>query len=283
MSIKKLGVSINYFDCHELIEPLILQIRAQVDGIYCLYQKKSYWGNPIEQEDLDELFRLKEIGLVDKIIEFKPDFSKYSREQECDKRNLSIEIMKQDGFSHILNIDSDEFYDAEQFRYAKDLINKKNYLVTYCQYCNYYKDLNHYLKYPFKTYVPFICSTFFNFKYDGPAPGPSDPTRRVNNPWNISSYVFEPEEIRMHHLSWCRKDIRKKLANWSAKNHFSDEVLQRAVDTWENWKEGDDATLLFNVPKNEVKICKLEQRLCGIQIPRVEEYLSNWKLKNGYV
>jgi hypothetical protein len=232
---------------------------------------------------MDELHRLKKIGLVDELIEFKPNFACYAREQECEKRNMGIELMKQKGYSHVLNMDSDEFYDPEQFAYAKDVIDKKKYLVTYCTYVNYFKNFEYYLKYPFVPFVPFICSTYFKFKYEGAAPGPSDPTRRVDNPWNLATYIFEPEEIRMHHLSWCRKDIRKKLINWSAKNHFSEELIEKAVRVWENWKEGDTATLLFNVPNNEVTIQKLDERLCGVQIDWVENELIEWKIKNGYL
>jgi hypothetical protein len=271
MGIKKLSLTINAFDSTELLEPLIREIRDQVDHIACVYQKLSYWKNPMDPEDMETLHRLKNAGLVDELIEFVPNFSKYSREQECEKRNMGIELMKQNGSSHVLNIDCDELYDAEEFRRAKALIDKKGYTVTYCSYVNYYKDFDHYLVYPFRPFVPFIHSTYFKYTYDGPAPGPTDPTRRINNPMNLGTYIFTDDEIRMNHAAWIRKDIRKKLENWSAKNYFKPELIDRAVERWENWKEGDDAIMLFNVPDNSVKTKRLERRLCGIEIPWVEE------------
>ena len=129
MAIKKLGITINAFDASELLEHLIEEIRDQVDWVAAIYQKKSYWKNPMDKKDMDEITRLKEIGLIDELIEFKPNFAKYSREQECDKRNMGIEIAKQRGCSHILNIDADEFYDAEQFRTAKEMINKNGWQI----------------------------------------------------------------------------------------------------------------------------------------------------------
>jgi hypothetical protein len=45
----------------------------------------------------------------------------------------------------------------------------------------------------------------------------------------------------MQHLAWIRKDIRKKLVNWSAKDHFTPELIEKAVLQYENWKEGDPA------------------------------------------
>jgi hypothetical protein len=283
MAIRSLAVNINAFDASELLFPLITEIRDQVDVINCIWQKKSYWKNPISKTDMNELQRLKEIGLVDELIEFKPNFSKYSREQECDKRNMGIELMKQKGITHVISSDADELYDKDQFRYAKDLINKKGYTITYCSYVNYYRDFEHYLVYPFRPLVPFIHSTFYRYTYQGPAPGPTDPTRRINNPSNIGTYIFTDDEIRMQHLAWVRQDIRKKLVNWSAKNHFEKELIDKAVERWENWKEGDYAIMLFNVPDKSVKVKKLEKRIINIKIPWVEENMENWKKKNGYV
>lgn len=283
MAIRKLSCTINSFDASEFLEPLISLIRDQIDHVAAIYQMKSYWKNPIDPEDLEELHRLKKIGLIDELIEFKPDFTKYSREQECDKRNMGIRMMKENGSSHIVNIDSDEIYDPEQFRYAKDLINKKNYSITYWSYTNYYRDFEHYLVYPFRPFVPGIHSTYFNYTYNTSAPGPTDPTRRIYNPHNLGTYVFEDTEIRMQHMAWVRKDIRKKLENWSAKNHFDKSLIDKAVKRWEDWKEGEDAIMLFNVPENSVKVKKLEKRLTDIHIPWVEENMNRWKQKNGYI
>jgi len=283
MSIKKLSMTINSFDASELLFPLITEIRNQIDHIAAIYQKKSYWGNPMAEEDMEELLRLKSIGLIDELIEFKGNATKYSREQECDKRNMGIDLMKKNGSSHIINIDSDEFYDADQFENAIDIIESKGYSITYCSYVNYYKDFDHYLVYPFRPFVPFIHSTFFKYTYQGPAPGPTDPTRRINNPSNLGTYIFKDNEIRMNHLAWVRKDIRKKLVNWSAKNHFSDELIDKAVERWENWEEGNDAIMLFNVPENSVKVKKLEKRMSNINIPWVEENAKKWREKNGYI
>lgn len=267
MAIKKLGVTINAFDASELLEPLITEIRDQVDWIAAIWQKRSYWKNPMSKADMNEVTRLKDLGLIDELIEFKPNFAKYSREQECDKRNMGIDIAKQRGMSHILNIDADEFYDADQFRYAKNKVNEKGYTITYCSYVNYYRDFYHYLVYPFRPFVPFIHSTYFKYTYQGPAPGPTDPTRRINNPHNLGTYIFEDNEIRMGHAAWIRRDIRKKLVNWSAKNHFKKSLIDRAVERWENWEEGQDAIMLFNVPDKSVKVRKLEKKIHKFDVP----------------
>ena len=271
MAIKKLALTINAFDASELLEDLISEIRDQIDHVAAIYQKQSYWKNPMEDADMEELLRLKTLGLIDELIEFKPNFTKYSREQECDKRNMGIDLMRQNGSSHVLNIDADEFYDADQFEAALDLIEEKGYTSTYCSYVNYYRDFEHYLVYPFRPFVPFVHSTFFKYTYQGPAPGPTDPTRRIKNPSNLGTYIFTDEERRMGHAAWIRRDIRKKLVNWSAKNHFKPELIDQAVERWENWKEGENAIMLFNVPDHNVKVRKLERKIHKFDVPWLKQ------------
>ncbi len=265
--IRKLAVTINSFDATEHLFPLITEIRDQVDHVVAIWQKKSYWKNPMAKADMTELVRLKKLGLIDEFIEFKPNYKKYSREQECDKRNMGIQLMKKQGASHILNIDADEYYDKDQFAAGLQEIENKGHLMTYCSYVNYYKDFYHYLVYPFRPLVPWVHSTYFQYTYNGPAPGPTDPTRRIFNPLNIATYVFPDPVLRMGHAAWIRKDIRKKLVNWSAKNHFKKELIDEAVKRWENWKEGEKAIMLFNVPDNNVRVNKLDIRVHKFEVP----------------
>jgi hypothetical protein len=147
------------------------------------------------------------------------------------------------------------------------MINKNGWGITYWSYVNYYKDFSHYLVYPFRPFVPGIHSTYFKYTYNGPAPGPTDPTRRILNPSNLGTYVFPDETIRMGHAAWIRRDIRKKLVNWSAKNHFKKELIDKAVKRWETWQEGQDAIMLFNVPNHNVKVKKLETKIHKFDVP----------------
>jgi len=265
--IRKLALTINAFDASELLETLITEIRDEVDYVAAFYQNKSYWQLPMDPIDMEELQRLHKLGLIDELIEFKPDFLKYARQQETDKRNMGIEMMRGKGYSHILNIDADELYDRDQFKEAKAEINKKGWPITYWSYVNYYKDFNHYLVYPFRPFVNGIHSTYFTYTFNGPAPGPTDPTRRILNPLNIGTYLFPDEVIRMQHCAWIRKNIRKKLENWSAKDNFNKELIDKCVHQFENWKEGDNAVMLFNVPDNNVYVKKLDVPICKFKVP----------------
>lgn len=265
--IKSLALTINAFDATELLETSLNEIRDQVDYVVAFYQKLSYWKNPMASEDMEELLRLQKAGLIDELIQFEPDFSKYARQQETDKRNMGIQLMRQKGYSHILNIDADELYDKEQFIEAKKEINKHGWPITYWSYVNYYRDFEHYLVYPFRPFVNGIHSTYFTYTFNGPAPGPTDPTRRIFNPMNIGTYLFPDEVIRMAHGAWIRKNIRKKLENWSAKDHFNQELIDKAVSQFNNWKEGDPAIMLFNVPDNSVYVKKLETKIHKFEVP----------------
>ena len=117
-------------------------------------------------------------------------------------------------------------------------------------------------------YTTFTINNF-NYTFNGPAPGPKDPTIRILNPSNLGTYIFPDEVIRMGHGAWVRKDIRKKLENWSAKDHFKDkpQLIEQAVQRWENWKEGENAIMLFNVPENNVYVRKLETKIHKFEVP----------------
>lgn len=265
--IKSLCYNINAFDASELIETAVSEIRDQLDYVIAIWQKDSYCGNKMDSVDIEELQRLHKIGLIDELIEFKGDKSKPHREQETDKRNMGIALAREKGFSHVMSVDADELYDADQFREAKNQISKNGWPITYWSYVNYYRDFEHYLVYPFRPFVPGICSTYFTYTFNGPAPGPTDPTRRIFNPMNIGTYLFPDETIRMCHGAWIRKNIRKKLENWSAKDHFDKSLIDKCVDQFENWKEGDPAIMLFNVPGNEVYVKKLETKIHKFDVP----------------
>jgi hypothetical protein len=275
--IKSLCYNINAFDASELLELALSEIRDQLECVNAIWQKKSYCGNIMDSADMEELQRLKSIGLIDNLIEFKGDTSKEHRQQETDKRNMGIQWAKERGYSHVLSVDADELYDKDQFKVAKEMINKNGWPITYWSYVNYFKDFDHYLVYPFRPFVNGIHSTYFTYTYQGPAPGPTDPTRRIFNPMNIGTYLFPDEVIRMCHGAWIRKDIRKKLENWSAKDHFNQELIEKAVERFDNWEDGKNlpAIMLFNVPNHEVTVRKLTTKIHKFEVPWLVKKDSN--------
>ena len=281
-NIKKVGLAIICFEGTEHLYNIISAIRESVDYVSIGLQRLSYHGDPILNVDLNEIFRLRdEDHLVDNIVEIELDTTQAARVQETEKRNLLIQDAEDHGCSHVLVIDSDEYYTKKAFDYGLQQIDEHDYDMTYCQYVNYYHDYMHYLKYPFADgmYVPFVSKTKYRHSFEcNDFPKPSDPTRRfvctkevvnadgTKTKVKIGDYhIFEWNEVKMHHLSWLRADIRKKLENWSSKKVFAnyDDLIDRAVMAFEKFDEDDSnaqALMLFNTPGNKVDVTKFPRQ-----------------------
>lgn len=267
--ISKLGLGIVAFDdtCH--LKNIITEIRDLCDHVTVCLQREGYHGNPIDEKVVEYIEGLKEDNLVDSVIWFESTNS-YEAEGEAaprlietDKRNFILDYLENVvGCSHSHVIDSDEFYDHNDYAEAKSVINRvDNIYVTYCQYVNYYRDYTHVMVWPFLCYVPFITEAKYryNFKY-GSFDKPSDPTRRYLIEEEGMQYcIMSFKTVKMHHLSWIRKNIEDKINNWSSKKYFENTagLYDRIIDRYNNYRDGQNAVLMFNTPNNEVVVTKL--------------------------
>lgn len=281
-NIKKVGLGIVAFEGTEHLANIITELQDCLDYVSIGLQRKSYHGDPIELIDLNEIIRLRdEDHLVDNIVEIELNMEDEPRIQETDKRNILIQDAEDHGCSHVIIIDSDEFYSKNSFIKALKEIDDNDYEMTYCQYVNYYHDYKHFLVYPFKDgmYVPFVSKTKYRHSFEcQDFPLPSDPTRRYVRPYSeivkvkygdnvydkkiytVDYHVFPWNTVKMHHLSWIRADIRKKVNMWSSKTCFNNynDLIDKAVDVYnhfdENSTEVQKASLLFNTPNHEVMV-----------------------------
>ena len=281
-NIKKLGLCIIAFEATELLYNIISELRDSVDYVSLGLQKVSYHGDKMSAVDLAEIYRLKdEDHLIDNIVEVTLDIKKEPRVQETDKRNILIQDAEDHGCSHCIVIDSDEYYTKKSFETACQIIDAHNYPITYCQYINYYHDYKHFLVYPFKQgmYVPFVTRVEYRHKYDcTDFTLPSDHTRRFVRPvktikkiidgngqvkevkeYAVNYFIFPWNTVKMHHLSWIRADIRKKLNMWSSKKCFKGytDLIDKAVYSFDNFDENCQtsvAKMLFNTPDNSVEV-----------------------------
>ncbi len=299
-NIKKVGLSIICFEGTEHLYNIISTIRESVDYVSIGLQRKSYHGDPMSNVDINEIFRLRdEDKLVDNIVEITLDTKKPPREQETDKRNILIQDAEDHGCSHVLVIDSDEYYTKKAFDYGLQQIDENDYDMTYCQYVNYYHDYMHYLKYPFVDgmYVPWVSKTKYRHSFDcTDFPKPSDPTRRFvctkietkpdGSKVKVKTgeyHLFEWTEVKMHHFSWIRADIRKKLESWSSKMVFNnyDDLIDKAVMAFEDFKEDDrdaKALMLFNTPENAVDVTKFPRQF----IHPAVDFMTRLRPANDY-
>jgi hypothetical protein len=55
--------------------------------------------------------------------------------------------------------------------------------------------------------------------------------------YTVDYHIFNWNEVKMHHLSWLRADIRKKLNMWSSKTCFDnyDDLIDKAVNSFNNF------------------------------------------------
>ena len=227
-------------DSLELLEGSIKQIRKSVDFVLVVAQQISNAG----EEDkrvypfINELIDKK---IVDQVLTYSP-WGSNLLQNEMNKRQKGLEFAKLKGFTHFLHLDCDEYYLPFEFESAKVLIEKENIQASYVDLYTYYKSptLRLAKKEPYG--VPFITRLYQHSKvglshrrgYEVPV----DPSRAVN--------VLQSRKlpgVSMHHFSYVREDIEKKLRNSTARNNINN---QRVITEYQNAKEGSHLKALFN-------------------------------------
>ena len=98
--ISKLGLGIIAFEGTEHLKNIIYEIKDYCDVVVICLQKTSYHGDPIKQEDIDDIELLKTCNLVNSIIWFEPT-NLYENEGkigprlvETDKRNFILDYLE---------------------------------------------------------------------------------------------------------------------------------------------------------------------------------------------
>ena len=233
MGKMKLGVSYNVFDGEELIENSIKSIRGNVDYISVVYQTESNFGNPADEGLVPLLEKLESDGLIDELFMYKPTLNKGGHYNEIRKRNLGLYISEGAKCTHHMAMDSDEFYTDEQFSFMKETMVSGDFDSSACQMITYYKDSKYRLDPKEEYYVslPFKIRSGVEYVMGSPFPVLVDPTRRMDAG---KFKVFTRNEIEMHHMSYVRKDIRKKLQNSSASPNFRN--IDKIVDYFNKWE-----------------------------------------------
>lgn len=235
----KLGICYMVFDGEELLEFAVKSVRTQIDHISVTYQTTSYFGNPSSPDLPAIVDKLKSDGLIDEAIHYEPDLTLTPKDNELRLRNIGLNASRKAGCTHHISADVDEFYRVDQLEYAKRTMDA-DYSVAYL--ATYYKDPT-YLVVPVQNLmVSFIHSV--EFEYNRQIKYPEFPfrmeeTRRFAD---CKSYkVFSKEEITIHHMSYVRRDIRKKLNNSDNGRCYKKEKF---VAVFDSYKLGDRVCLL---------------------------------------
>lgn len=223
----KLGVSYSVWDGEELLEQSIKQIRPVVDYVNVVWQKLSWYGKPCNPDLEQTLLKLKADGLIDELIFFEPDLTANPSYNEITKRNVGLHAARRAGCTHFMTMDTDEFYDTEQFRAAYNDIIKRNLTHTCCNIVSYITPTLRCRDYEtfFVSFINRIDSgekfTFDAFR--GYCPCLLDPTRKIK--LNKKSRFCFLGKLVMHHMSHVRRDINKKIEN-STMSQTSDALEQ---------------------------------------------------------
>jgi hypothetical protein len=252
----KLGISYNVFDGEELLESSINSIRENVDYVSVVYQTISNFGNPCDEGLVPLLKRLVSDGLVDEIFEYRPRINRGGHFNEITKRNIGLSLSEGVGCTHHMAMDSDEFYTDEQFKFLKKEMIEGDYDSSACQMTTYYKDSKYRLEPKEEYYVSllFKIRRGVEFVMGHPFPVLVDPTRRMGSG---KCKIFTRDEVEMHHMSYVRKDIRKKLQNSSASPNFKN--IDKIVDYFNKW-EYPKQGLMGGVPDKLYNIVEVDKQ-----------------------
>ncbi len=231
----KLAAIYCVWDDWDLLQQSYNNIRNLVDGVIIVYSDKSNFG------EIRISSRIIFVGHTNtEVIKVEPDLTLPPSENERAKRNFGLQKAKELGYTHFLMMDADEFYEPEPFLKEKERFFKNPELAgLVCGLKCYFKSPT--LCVEDKTLVQFIhkltpeIRATWNPKYPFAFEGPKreiriDPTRQLN----INSGV-EWSDITMHHYSYIRKDLRKKIRNSTAKANIEKSTI---IEDYRNAKEG---------------------------------------------
>lgn len=209
----KLAAIYNVWDGDELLEGSIRMIYDHVDRIIIVDQIVSNYGEmyaPTIPED--RLGKAK----IHRVRYNRTNATPMMNEKA--KRNLGIQAAKDLNCTHFILMDCDEYY--PNFGVAKQKYIDSGKEGSVCKMMTYFKRPTLCFENPDNYLVPFIhrlhpdteCGTK-NYPFY------VDPTRTVNT----NDVVELP--ILMHHFSWVRNDINRKIRNSSAKKNIENSSL----------------------------------------------------------
>lgn len=200
---------INVWDGVEILRYAIASTASRVDLYVIVYQTTSNFGevyDPLpEIEDVERMFPHKKF-----VYERYDPPIKGGFENEKNKRNIGLDRARWYNCTHFLYQDCDELY--ENFSACVDTYLASGSEGSVCEIYTYFKLPTLRFERPDNYFVPFIHKLSRETRAGTPNyPFYVDPTRSVN----CENVALIP--VFMHHFSYVRRDIGRKLRNSSAK------------------------------------------------------------------
>lgn len=225
----KLAAIYNSWDDFDILKASIENIRPLVDVVIVVFSYKSNYGEDREGPD-GSAYKFPYGNVPVYFIDYKTKPGIPPAENERSKRNYGLEYAKSIKCTHFLSCDTDEFYEPEPFLKEKERFLNENLNGLVCASQVYFK-------HPWltigldTTLVTFIHKITPNLKFEFNKRFPFafdglniriDPTRQLN----IDSGV-EWSQIIMHHYSYIRKDLEKKIRNSSARANLERSTIRQ--------------------------------------------------------
>jgi hypothetical protein len=211
-----------------LLTHAIRNIAPVVDKVFVVYSRYSNFGEIDTQLDfVDDA----------EYLHFEPDQAKKPAENERAKRNFGLDQLRERGFTHFIMLDGDEFYEQEAFKRELTRFSDPNLKGLVCPLKCYFR--TPYLSVKDHTLVTFIHKLTPELRFERNPGYPFaiheerlsiDPTRTLN----IRDGV-EWSDIIMHHYSYIRPDVRKKVRNSTARRNLE---VSSIFEDYKNAKEG---------------------------------------------
>lgn len=231
----KLAVAFNIFDGTENLELTVKNIRPCVDFLIAVYQNTSNYGNLI---DTDYPKLLQSLGFH-YIVKYEPKLGQSPHFNEIAKRNIGLNIARQNGCELFMTMDCDELYNLSEFKLALNEFIRSGSDASACMMQTYYGNKHWVYKEPETYYVPLFYRTDAKdtrlFREYVQWPVLADPTRKL--PSN-KVLVYPRSTIQMHHYSYVRHNIELKLINSSALRNYQGRVAD-IVQAYNNWNNSD--------------------------------------------
>lgn len=228
------AIIITWTDTLDLLPYCINSIAPSVDDIIIVWSERSNHGVKdnrifqfIQDNDFNYVIRQKLHWR-----QCEPKLRLRPKENETAKRNYGLDCARELGCTHVLMMDTDEFYKPEELAQDKIRVEQKDLNGLVC-------GLHVYFRKPTlwcidTTRVATIqklkpglrCGDFMDYPYAFERNAAFiDPTRR----YNVVNGVEWSDTI-CHHYSYVRKDIMLKINNSSANLRRSRKVIMRDLE-----------------------------------------------------
>jgi hypothetical protein len=211
-------------------------------------------NNPAEMDIESYLKDLKDQKIIDSYNEYIPKLNVITPHiNEINKRNIGLYDCEGNGCTHFMCMDCDEYYYKEELIKAYQKFIEGDYDSAACQLQTYWKTGEYVLDPPEEYYVSLFYKIRPNIElsFNSKFPVLVDPTR-VMEPGKC--LIFKRNELEMHHVSYVRKNIERKLRNSSSISVFKDKI-DMLIKEFNEWEEGKLA-IMPGGTKHKVKKVK---------------------------